>query len=311
MSGSVGLKVFAPATVANLAVGYDILGLAIDGIGDDVIVRKGSQNGLRINKIIKNKGLSLDIQKNTAGFAAQQLLKSLNLENEPIEIDLIKNMKIGTGLGSSAASAVAGVFAVNEFLGKPYSKPELLRFATEGEQIADGSFHADNVAPSLLGGIILLTDAEKLEFVKLPAPPGIKVVIIHPHIEILTRDSRSILSDDVSLNNHIKQSANLAGFISALYRTDLELLKRSLDDIIIEPQRAGLIPYFSEIKHLALNEGVLGFSISGAGPSMFALCSNSVIAENTVDKIRSFLKDNNVESDFYISNINHEGAKRY
>ena len=306
-----GLKVFAPASVANIAVGYDILGFAVDGLGDEVIVKRGDKPGLYINRIIKNKGLSTDILKNTAGYAAHRLLQSLNLEQEPIEMELIKNMQIGTGLGSSASSAVAGVFAVNEYLGSPCSKSELLRFATEGEQVADGSFHADNVAPSLLGGIILIRDNESLDYIKLPSPIGLKVLIVHPHVEVLTRNSRSILKDSVSLDSHITQSGNLAAFVAGLYRSDFQLISRSLNDCIIEPQRSGLIPYFNEIKEIAMKESLLGFSISGAGPSMFGLTDNSLFAENAQEKIKSFLAEKKVKADFYISNINLEGAKKY
>jgi len=311
MSYESGLKVFAPATVANVAVGYDILGFAIEALGDEVIVKKGDKPGLHITKIIKNKGLSLSLDKNTAGFSAFQLLKKLGLESEPIEMELIKNMDIGTGLGSSASSAVAGVFAVNEYLGSPFDKPGLLTFATQGEQIADGSFHADNVAPSLLGGIVLIRDNETLDCIKLPSPIGLKVIVIHPHIKILTRDSRDILKPDISLNSHIIQSGNLAAFVSGLYRSDFDIINRSLQDVIIEPQRAHLIPYFQEMKEIALRTSVMGFSISGAGPSMFGLCSNSIIAENAIENIKAFLFEKNINADFYISNINQEGAKIY
>lgn len=306
-----GIKVFAPATVANVAVGYDVLGFAIEGIGDEVIVKKGTEKGLVIKTIRKNKGLSKELTKNTAGYAALRLLQSLGLEDEPIEMELIKNMEIGTGLGSSASSAVAGVYGVNKYLNDPYTKSEILRFATEGEEIADGSFHADNVAPSLLGGFIFIRDNEKLEWTKLPSPAGLKAVVIYPHVEVLTKDSRSILKDTVSLQNHIKQTGNLGTFIAGLFKSDLNLLKQSLEDVIIEPQRAQLIPHFYDIKNIALQENALGFSISGAGPSMFALCMNSFIAENIVEKAKAFYLDKSIECTCHISNINHEGAKLY
>jgi len=306
-----GIKVFAPASVANVAVGYDILGFPIEGIGDEVIVKKGTEKGLVIKAIRKNKGLSKELLKNTAGYAALRLLQSLGLEDEPIEMELIKNMEIGTGLGSSAASAVAGVFGVNTYLDNPYTKAEILRFATEGEEIADGSFHADNVAPSLLGGFILIRDNEKLEWTKLPSPEGLKAVIIYPHVEVLTKDSRSILKDTITLKDHIAQNGNLGTFVAGLFKSDFKLLKQSLQDIIIEPQRAKLIPHFYDIKEIALSEDALGFSISGAGPSMFALCMNSFIAENIVEKAKAFYKEKSIECTCHISNINHEGAKLY
>jgi len=304
-------KVFAPASVANVAVGYDILGFAIDGIGDEVIFRTGSKPGLTLKSIRGNKKLSKDIKQNCAAYSAHQLLLSLGLEEEPIEMELFKNMRIGTGLGSSAASSVAGAFGVNEYLGRPYDRNKVLHFATLGEQLADGSYHADNTGPSLYGGITLIRDNKSLDIVRLPAIRGIKVIVIYPHVQILTKDSRDILSETVSLEKHIAQSGNLAGFVAALFRSDLELLRRSLKDVIIEPQRAQLIPSFSELKEAALNAGALGFSISGAGPSMFAICPNSFVAENIQSVAEQIYSDLNINIDCYISDINLQGAKKY
>ena len=213
MSKRVPLRVFAPASVANVAVGYDILGFAINDIGDEVMFKAGNEKGLILKSIHYNKGLSKDLYKNTAGFAALKVLESLGLEDEPIHMELYKNMDIGTGLGSSAASAVAGAFGINEYLGRPYTKQELLPFATQGEQIADGSYHADNVAPSLLGSFILIRDNATLDYVKLPIIKGLKAVIVHPKIKILTRDSRNILSPQLKLDQHIQQSGNLGGYM--------------------------------------------------------------------------------------------------
>lgn len=306
-----GIKVFAPATVANVAVGYDILGFAVNDIGDELIVRQGENPGLKIKAIHNNPTLSKDINKNTAGFAAQKLLEALGLQEEPIEIELIKNMGIGTGLGSSAASAVAGVFGVNEYLGSPFEKKELLRFATMAEELADGSFHADNVAPSLLGGFILIRDNQTLDTIKLPCPLGLKCVLIYPDIKILTQDARSILRESISLEDHVVQSGNLAAFVAALYKSDMDLLSRSLKDVIIEPQRSKLIPLFDEVKELALSCGALGYSISGAGPSMFALCASSLAAENISESVRAFYRNKNIVCNSYISDINLQGAKKY
>lgn len=303
------LRVFAPATVANVAVGYDILGFPINDIGDEVKIKAGVEKGLVIKTIYKNKGLSKDIYKNTAGLAAQKVLESLGLQDEPIQLELYKHMDIGTGLGSSASSAVAGAFGVNEYLGRPYSKQELLKFATIGEQVADGSFHADNVAPSLLGSFILIRDNDSLDYVKLPVPPGLKAVIVHPKIKILTKESRKILKTTISLDQHIKQSGNLAAFVSSLYRTDLEMMSRSLSDCIIEPQRAHLIPHFQLIKESALSLGAIGCSISGAGPSIFCLCINSIIAENIHEKWASIYNSKKIDCDLYISDINTQGAR--
>lgn len=307
-----GFKVFAPASVANMAVGYDILGFAIDGPGDEIIVREGSTPGLTISKITgTKKKLPLEVEKNTAGYAALQLLKQVGEEDRPIEMEIHKKMPFGSGLGSSAASAAAGAFAANEFIGRPFEKRELLKFAVQGEQIADGAWHADNVAPALLGGIILIRDNESLDIIKLPSPNGLYATVVYPHISILTKDSRAILSDTVSLHNHIKQSGNLAYFVAALYRLDFDMIRRCLRDVIIEPQRAKLIPHFYELQEIALQEGALGFSISGAGPSVFSLCENSLIAENVGEKINAFLTDKNIENNVYVSKINNTGTFKF
>lgn len=307
-----GLKVFAPASVANMAVGYDILGFAIEGPGDEILVREGSQPGLHISKITgTKKKLPLEVEKNTAGFAALQFLKHIGEEGRSIEMEIHKKMPFGSGLGSSAASAAAGVFAANEFVGRPLQRKELLKFAVAGEQVADGAWHADNVAPSLLGGIILIRDNPSLDLVKLPSPDGIYATVIYPHISILTKESRAILSDSIELNQHIKQSGNLGFFVAALYRLDMEMIRRSLQDIIIEPQRAKLIPHFYEMKEIALSEGALGFSISGAGPSVFTLCENSLIAENVGEKINAFLSDKKIANDVFVSKINNKGAFKF
>ncbi len=303
------LKVFAPASVANVAVGYDILGFALEKPGDEVIVREGRKPGLFIEEIRGDGGkLSRDVKLNTASFGAWKLLSSLGEEKRPIEMIIHKKMPFGSGLGSSAASAAAGVFAVNQFLKTGLSKTEILPFAVEAEQLADGSYHADNVAPALLGGMVLIRDNQSLDFKKIHIPKGLTVAIIYPEIEILTRESRGILTEHVELNKMITQTGNLAAFISAMYTSDFDLLSRSLQDVVIEPQRAHLIPHFYSLKEIALNEGALGFSISGAGPAMFALCHKTTDAENIVTRCNLFLKSKSIPNQCFTSGINHEGT---
>ena len=306
------VKVFAPASVANVAVGYDILGFALEQPGDDVLVKEGKQPGLKITEIKGAKGkLPLDPMLNTAGYSALRLLQHIDETKAPIEMVIHKKMSFGSGMGSSAASAVAGVFAVSEYLKTGLTKRELLRFAVEGEEIADGAFHADNVAPSLLGGMILVRDNKTLDIKKLHIPHGLHIALIHPHIKVLTRDSRNILSQNVPLDTMITQSGNLAAFIAAMYTSDLDLLSRCLQDVVIEPQRALLIPHFYALKEIALNEGALGFSISGAGPAMFAMCANSLIAENIVTAAKKFLSGYKIANTSFTSLINNEGAVKY
>ena len=305
-----GYRAFAPATISNLSVGFDILGLALDEPGDEVIVNKGKKNGVVIKSIVGAKGLlTKDPLKNTAGFATIELLKHLGEEGFPVEIDLIKKMGIGTGLGSSAASAVAAVLGVNELLGRPLTRRELLPFALAGERCKDNSCPADNVAPSLLGGIILLNDPKTIEFSKLFAPKGLYITVIYPHIELLTLESRRQLPNSITLEQHISQSAKLASFITGLSNSNLDLIKASLEDVIIEPSRSLHIPKFQKIKELAMLEGALGHGISGSGPSMFALCPNSLIAEKVSNNVSSYYTDQNIESTCFVSKINQLGAK--
>lgn len=304
-----GIKVFAPATVANMACGFDILGFALDKPGDEIIARFSDTPGLRITKITGAKGkLPLEIEKNTAGVAAIRLLEHLGEEKRGIELEIHKKMPFGSGLGSSAASAVAGVMAINELLRRPLTKREILPFAVLGEQVADGAYHADNVAPSLLGGIIFIRDNPTLDVHRLPLMRGLYASVIYPHIEILTKDARNVLSDQVSLKDNITQNGNLGGLIVGLYNSDLDLISRSLQDVIVEPQRAKLIPGFQQVKEAALKAGALGCSISGAGPSIFALSSNSLIAENVGESMQKVFTDLKIKSELFQSPINQEGA---
>ena len=306
---STGIKVFAPASVANVACGYDILGFAINKPGDEIIGRLSDKPGLRITKITGAKGkLPYDIEKNTASFAAQRVLEHLGETGRGIEIEIHKKMPFSSGLGSSSASAVAGAMIVNELLRKPLTKRELLHFAVLGEQVADGAYHADNVAPSLLGGMILIRDNASLDVHRIPTPKGLYASVVHPQIKIRTQDARDILSATVTLEQAIEQTGNIAGLIVGMYNSNLDLIARSLNDVMIEPQRAQLIPHFYKVKEAALNAGAMGCSISGAGPSIFAMSSNSLIAERVGEAMHKAFLENGIENNLFISTINNEGA---
>lgn len=305
-----GLKVFAPATVANMACGYDIMGFAIDAPGDEIIVKKSSTKGLKITKITGDKGkLPREVEKNTAGVAALRLLEHLDRVDEPIDMEVHKKMPFNSGLGSSAASAAGAVMAINELLKRPLTKRELLPFAVMGEQIADGAWHADNVAPSLIGGITLIRDNETLDVHKIPVPRGLYATVIHPDVEISTKAARAILSDQVQLKNMIAQTGSIAGLITGLYNSDFDLIARCLKDHIIEPQRSQLIPHFHKVQESAMNAGALGCSISGAGPSMFALSSNTMAAENIGAAMSQTFLSQGIDNQVFISSINLEGSR--
>ena len=309
---SSGIKVFAPASVSNVACGFDLLGFALHEPGDEVIVRLSDKPGIQITKITGARGkLSYDPEKNTAGVAAQKLLEFLGEDKLGIDLELHKKMPIGSGLGSSAASAVASVFAVNTLLKNPLEKRDLLPFAAEAEGISSGSIHLDNVAPSLIGGMILVQKGEKMGAHRIPTPKGLHVAVVHPKVEILTKQAREMLNPFVPLEKHVEQSSYLGALILGLFQSDLDLIQHSLRDVIIEPQRAALIPHFFEVKQAALNKGALGCNISGSGPSIFALCANSYVAEECGEAMARIYKDAKVDCTLYLSPINQEGVVKF
>jgi homoserine kinase len=303
------VRVFAPASVGNAIVGFDILGLALTKPGDEIVARRSDVPGLRIVDISGDEGkLPYDVEKNTAGFAALSLLRHLGQTALGIELEIHKRMPFGSGLGSSAASAVGGAYAVNLLLGSPLSKNELLPFAMHGEQLASGGFHADNVAPSLLGGIILICSNQNLDVHALPVPDELFAAVVYPEVEVLTKTARSILKPDISLRQHIEQSGFLGGFVTALFRSDYDLMARTLRDIVIEPQRAQLIPNFHQVQEATLSAGALGCSISGAGPSMIALCRGEDIAYIAGHTMQQVFSAAGIRNELFISAVNPHGA---
>jgi homoserine kinase len=302
-----GIKVFAPASVANVACGFDVLGFALERPGDEIIVRFSDNKGLKITKVTGGK-LPYEVEKNTAGYAALKLLEHLGESERGIEMEIHKKMPFGSGLGSSAASAAGAVVAINELLRRPLEKRDLLKFAVLGESIASGAIHADNVAPSLLGGFTLVRDSETLDIHRIHTPRGMFAAVVYPKVEVLTKEARAMLRTEVTLKDAVKQSANLGAFIIGMFNSDFDLIKRSLIDLIIEPQRAQLIPHFYEVKEAAYTEGVLGCSISGSGPSIFALSENSLTAERAGLAMKKVYEKHKIPCELYISPINMEGT---
>lgn len=301
------IKVFAPATVANLSCGFDVLGCCLDNVGDKMLIRKNDLHEVRITKIT-GQDLPLETDKNVAGVAVKSLLIKLD-SDQGFDIEINKKILPGSGIGSSAASSAGAVYAVNKLLDEPFSLKELIPFAMAGEFLASGNAHADNVAPALLGGFSLIRSYEPLEVLSLPVPCELKMVILHPLLEIKTKDSRSIIKQHVSLQNAISQWGNLAALVSALYTSDYELLGRSLKDEIVEPVRSILIPYFPELKNLSLENGALGFGISGSGPSVFALCRGEGVAGKVKEAIQHFYSKKGIEFELHLSGISQEGVK--
>ena len=303
----VGLKVFAPASIGNVAVGFDVLGLCLESPGDEIIIRPSRTSGVTISKITGSNKLPLDPTKNTAGVAAQAVLNHLNT-NVGVDLEIHKKMPSGSGLGSSAASAVAGAMAVNEFLKRPFDKKALLPFAMQGEALASKAYHADNVAPSMLGGLILIRDNKTLDLQRVYTPTGLHITLVYPHVEVLTAAARAVLSATVPLKTAVQQSANLANFVLGMINGNFELIGRSLNDVMIEPQRAQLIPNFYEVKEAALQAGALGCSISGAGPTIFAMSQNTLEAENIAAAMQKVYAAAKIPCTTYISQVNNTGA---
>ena len=301
------IKIFAPATVANLSCGFDVLGCCLDTIGDQMILRKNNVNKLRILRIT-GQDLPLDAENNVATVAIMEMLKSLG-STQGFDIEIDKKIKAGSGIGSSAASSAGAVFAANKLLGEPFISKELIVFAMEGEQLASGNAHADNVSPALLGGFSLVKSYDPLEVLTLPSPAELRFVILHPQIELKTKDSRAVIKKEVPLKDAVAQWGNLAAFVSGLYTDDYELIGRSIEDKIIEPMRKELIPYFEELKTIALQNGALGFGISGSGPSTFAMCKGDTTTANVKQAMQLFYQDKGIEFDLHHSGINNEGIR--
>ena len=303
------IKIFAPATVANISCGFDVLGCCLDSIGDEMIVRKSADKGIRITKIV-GEILPLEAEKNVAGVAAFALLDKLNIELDfGFEIEIYKNIKPGSGIGSSAASAAGVVFAMNKLLDEPFSNLELVEFSREGERLACGSPIADNVAPALFGGFTLVKSTDPLKIIELPTLPDLYAIIIHPQIEIKTSDSRAVLPTTISLELATKQWANLGSLVHALHTENYELFSESLVDFIVEPLRSKLIPDFNKVKKESFLAGALGCGISGSGPSIFTFCKGKQIADNVSNAISEVYKNTKIPYHVYSSKINTQGVK--
>ncbi len=301
------VSVFAPASVANISCGFDVLGLCLDNVGDTLHIEKSTTPGIRITEIIGQK-LPLETEKNVAGVAALALLKDYG-QNVGFTIKLEKGIKPGSGIGSSAASAAGAVVGINHLLSNPYSKSELISFAMEGERIACGSAHADNVSPVILGGFTLVRSLDPLDVIRLNTPLELVATIIHPEIEVKTADARAVLLDKLHLKQAVAQTANLGALVTGLFKEDYELIRRSLVDHIVEPVRSVLIPGFQQLKDNANAAGALGTGISGSGPSVFALSKGMETAHNVPKAMEEVYQKIGLPYETHISIINNEGVK--
>lgn len=304
------VKVFSPASVSNVGAGFDIFGFALHIPGDEVVLKIVEKPGIHITKITGDAHhLPRDAKKNTAAVSLKAMMDAIDVKFG-VEMELHKKMPLGSGLGSSAASAVASVFALNALLKKPFTKYELLLFALEGEKIASGnSAHADNVAPCLYGGFTLVRGCSPPDVISIPTPKDLHCTVLHPHIEIKTEFARKILRSQIKLSDAVKQWGNAAALVAGLMKPDYDLIQRSIEDFIIEPIRGALIPNYFIIKETALKNGALGCSISGSGPSVFALSRSEKEAKLIGTEMKKVLTKIKLKSDIFISKINHEGPK--
>ncbi len=301
------IKVFCPATIANISCGFDVLGVALASVGDEMVVRKIEDKEIRITKL-EGQDLPLETKLNVAGVAALALLEKSNYKGG-FEIEIYKKIKAGSGIGSSAASSAGVVWAINQLLDRPFSKLQLVQFAMVGEQLASGVPHADNVAPALFGGFTLVRSYEPLDIVPIHCPPELYATVIHPQIEVRTSDSRKILKTKITLQDGIRQWGNLGGLIAGLFTEDYGLIGRSLEDHIVEPIRSILIPGFEQVKSQAIESGALGCGISGSGPSIFAFSKGEENAQKVAMSMRKVYQEIGIDHDVHVSKVNQEGVK--
>jgi homoserine kinase len=301
------ITVFAPNTVANVGCGYDVLGFALEGYGDEISLQKRSDSQLVITKI-EGADLPMDAETNVATVAVAAMLKELK-SDAGFDVAIKKAIHPGSGLGSSASSSAGAVFAANELLGRPFTRQQLVAFAMEGERSSSGAAHADNVAPCLLGGFTAVRSYEPLDVFNIPYPEELLAVITYPQVQMKTADAKRILKKQIDLKDAVTQWGNMAGLISGLMSSDFDRIGRSLKDVIVEPVRAMLIPFYDQVKEEALKNGALGFNISGSGPSSFALTNSRETADAILAACEAVYKPHGIATICFISRINSEGVK--
>jgi len=303
------IKVFAPASIANVSCGFDIFGFALPELGDFVEVWFNDSGKLIIESITGADGLPTEPGLNVTTVAAKALLEAVG-EKRGVSFNIQKTVKPGSGLGSSSSAAVAGAFAVNELLGNPFTRRELLPFAGVGEQLASNQLHFDNVAPSLLGGFSVVRSNEEIDVLSISYPPDLWVVAAHPQVEIKTKQAKRLLGRTMSISNAVIQWGNVAGIVLALTSNDYDLLGRSMVDMLAEPKRSKLIPLYDEAKEATLKAGAIGTNIAGSGPTIFSFCKGEESAKIVLETYQKLYSTSDLEVNFYITKINPNGAQR-
>lgn len=300
------LRVFAPATIANLSCGFDVLGLALEGVGDVMHLKRTDSPGVRI-LAVHGMDLPLEATQNVAGVAALALLEASGFSGG-VEMVIEKRIKPGSGIGSSAASAAGAAWGLNALLGYPFENPDLVRFAMEGEHLASGTAHADNVAPAIYGGITLVRSTDPLDIARVHCPGELHACVLHPQVELKTSDARKILKTSIPMAKGIRQWGNVGGLVTGLFTEDYALISRSLEDCIIEPVRSLLIPGFDTMKQAALEAGALGFGISGSGPSVYALCRGNASARQVGNALKESYAPFDIPFELHLSPVGQRGV---
>ena len=302
------VKAFAPATVANMGCGFDIMGMALNGVGDVVSVEVSEGDELIINNI-SGVELPSDIEKNVITPAVRALMAAAGLKRK-IEVTVEKKILPGSGIGSSAASSAAAFYALNDALDRPFSDERLVEFAMEGEKlISSGVPHADNVAPAILGGVVLLRSYHPLDIVRLPVPEEFCCTVAHPEIMVSTAMARQVLPKEISMHTAVTQWGNVAGLVAGLTMGDIDLVGRSMRDVVAEPHRKQFIPGFDQLKEEVLSMGALAMNISGAGPSVFALSKEMQSAANIGYAMERHFKSLGHNADIYVTKVSNMGAQ--
>jgi len=301
------VKIFGPATVSNVGPGFDLMGFALESPGDEMIIRTNESGKLNL---INESGchLPMDPKKNVAAVAAFSLLDELGSQ-EGFDLVFMQKINPGSGVGSSAASCVAAVVGINELLGNPYDTEALIPYAMEGEKVASGSTHADNIAPALLGGITLIRGYDPLDIKHIPYPSDLWCAVVHPELEIKTFESRKLIPEQIPLKVALQQCGNLAGLVAGLTTSDYPLISRSVRDVFAEPYRTQQLPEYEIMKNNALSAGSMGTGLSGSGPSVFSLCRGEEMARSVGEVMKQHFTSKNINAETYVSRISEVGCK--
>ena len=301
------IRVFAPASTANLGCGFDVMGMALDGVGDVLRVRVAEGDSLTINNE-SEVDLPCDIEKNVITPAVRAFMDAVG-KRAAVEITVEKKILPGSGIGSSAASSAAAVFGLNELFGRPFSVKGLVEFAMQGEKLISGTAHADNSAPSVMGGIVLIRGYEPLDIVSLPVPEAFCFSVVHPHIMVSTCAARQVLRAEIPMREAVTQWGNVGGLVAGIMTGDMGLVARSMCDVVVEPYRKGFIPGFDALKESCLKAGALAVNISGSGPSVFALSDSLETARRVGEAMKAHFDALSIENDLYVSRVPSVGAR--